>query len=340
MADRQNSTPRSGGERRRTDPYVGGGERRRSEPYSGGASRRQQSPRRNDVIRCENCGEDYSITYKRCPFCDERPGRGGVTGKRVANTRGGGYGRPASTLRTATWIASFAVVCAALFIIYRFIGSPIFGGGKNPDPQPGASSSQGAASSGASSSGQAGIGDVSIPDGPDTSGATSPEPPVTPPAPAGIEGTVVNVSKGLNVRSGPGRDNDIVANIKNGGTVTVLGEENGWYQIQYDGNGVGYVLKDYVSTADVPVTSNPAPSTPDPAPGGGGTLAPGTRATVVNAGSSGVKIRSGPGTENSVVASASNGGEVTVVGEENGWYRVRYNGSQEGYIRKDFISVK
>ena len=32
-------------------------------------------PRRNtDVIRCENCGEEYSTTYTRCPFCDERPG--------------------------------------------------------------------------------------------------------------------------------------------------------------------------------------------------------------------------------------------------------------------------
>ena len=29
-------------------------------------------PRRNtDVIRCENCGEEYSTTYKRCPFCDK-----------------------------------------------------------------------------------------------------------------------------------------------------------------------------------------------------------------------------------------------------------------------------
>ena len=27
--------------------------------------------RRNDVIHCENCGEDYASTYKRCPFCDE-----------------------------------------------------------------------------------------------------------------------------------------------------------------------------------------------------------------------------------------------------------------------------
>lgn len=39
------------------------------------APRKRQPLIRNDVIRCEKCGEDYSVTYKRCPFCDERPGR-------------------------------------------------------------------------------------------------------------------------------------------------------------------------------------------------------------------------------------------------------------------------
>ena len=165
-------------EPRRTDPRGGdprAGERRRPESYEG--DRRQQSPRRSDVIRCENCGEDYSVTYKRCPFCDERPGRGGVSGKRVANTRGGGYGRPASTLRTAIWIGSFVVVLAAMFIIYRFIGSPIFGGGKDPDPKPGASSSQGPSSSG---SNQPGVGDTSTPQVPDSSGGGTPDQPDPP----------------------------------------------------------------------------------------------------------------------------------------------------------------
>lgn len=49
-------------------------------------------PRRNtDVIRCENCGEEYSTTYKRCPFCDERPGgqgRAPVGGRRVSGAAG------------------------------------------------------------------------------------------------------------------------------------------------------------------------------------------------------------------------------------------------------------
>ena len=67
---------------------------------------KQAPPRRNEVIRCENCGEDYSVTYKRCPFCDERPGRGGGSGRRVANTRGGGYGRPAYPIQVAGLVIS------------------------------------------------------------------------------------------------------------------------------------------------------------------------------------------------------------------------------------------
>lgn len=31
------------------------------------------------LIHCDSCGEDYSSTYKRCPFCGERPGKGSTT---------------------------------------------------------------------------------------------------------------------------------------------------------------------------------------------------------------------------------------------------------------------
>ena len=29
-------------------------------------------PSRNTLIHCAACGEDYSPTYRRCPFCGER----------------------------------------------------------------------------------------------------------------------------------------------------------------------------------------------------------------------------------------------------------------------------
>ena len=51
-------------------------------------------------------------------------------------------------------------------------------------------------------------------------------------------------------------------------------------------------------------------------------------------------MASGPGREYGVVASAQNGAEVTIQGEENGWYKVTYNGSKTGYVSKDFVSVR
>ena len=38
-----------------------------------------------------------------------------------------------------------------------------------------------------------------------------------------------------------------MASAQNGSTITILGEENGFYKINYSGDKIGYVSKDYVS---------------------------------------------------------------------------------------------
>lgn len=38
---------------------------------------------RSDLIHCDNCGEDYSSTYKRCPFCGARPANTQSAGGRM-----------------------------------------------------------------------------------------------------------------------------------------------------------------------------------------------------------------------------------------------------------------
>ena len=99
----------------------------------GGAST-QNAPRRNDVIRCDKCGEYYATTYKRCPFCDERPGRGGGSGRRVANTRGGGYGGPVNPVQVVALVISLVLIIAALFIVFTKL-LPLFTllGGYQPE---------------------------------------------------------------------------------------------------------------------------------------------------------------------------------------------------------------
>lgn len=83
-----------------------------------------------EMIHCEYCGEDYSSTYKHCPFCDEMdpeaddydedaPARGGK--RLVTNTRGGGYGAPPSPLKIIGIIISLALIVAAVIIVISII---------------------------------------------------------------------------------------------------------------------------------------------------------------------------------------------------------------------------
>lgn len=62
---------------------------------------------------------------------------------------------------------------------------------------------------------------------------------------AATVGTVNTGSGSLTVRSGSGTACDKIGSLAKGTTVTILGEENGWYRIVY-GSGEGYVSKDYI----------------------------------------------------------------------------------------------
>ena len=48
-------------------------------------------------------------------------------------------------------------------------------------------------------------------------------------------------------------------------------------------------------------------------------------------------IRSGPGTEYSIIGTASEGDELTITGETSGWYQLRYDG-KTGYIAKSLTT--
>ena len=120
------------------------------------------------LIHCESCGEDYSATYKRCPFCGEKPG-GWTTaslprmddpeqddyvfegedlfddvedrpsrparprgGKRLAQDTGRssvGAPGPINWPRLITFLCSLVIVAAALVIVFAYIYPKIH----NPD---------------------------------------------------------------------------------------------------------------------------------------------------------------------------------------------------------------
>lgn len=66
------------------------------------------------------------------------------------------------------------------------------------------------------------------------------------------------------------------------------------------------------------------------------TAAPVTVGTI-NTGGSSLRVRSGPGTNYSAIGALNDGGQVTILGEENDWYKIQY-GTQVGYVLKRLIS--
>lgn len=93
-----------------------------------------------ELIHCDNCGEDYAATYRRCPFCNAKPGTRSAGeapaplyedtyydeepaprrgGKRLAGGKtprqGGGDG--GQILRTVLYLLSALIIVAAVWIV-------------------------------------------------------------------------------------------------------------------------------------------------------------------------------------------------------------------------------
>jgi len=80
-------------------------------------------------------------------------------------------------------------------------------------------------------------------------------------------------------------------------------------------------------------TETPGTDTP------GTTITPNSMGTVVNA-SSGLNIRSGPGSEYKKIASATNGSKVKILEDcGDGWLKIEYGNNLVGYVSSAYISA-
>ena len=138
--------------------------------------------------------------------------------------------------------------------------------------------------------------------------------------PAGtVTGTVTDAEAGLNVRSGPGTEHEGLTKLKNGASVIITQQPEGWYQVLYrseDGSiASGYVSADYVTVNSLPGTVTDAEA--------------------------GLNVRSGPGTDHAVQDKLANGCAVIVAEQLDGWHRIWYLNEKSqmtaGYVSADYI---
>ena len=122
----------------------------------------------------------------------------------------------------------------------------------------------------------------------------------------------------VRMRSSASTSSSILGTYNSGTTMTVTGVSGAWYKVDYNGTD-GYVYSNYLSLSGV--TSS-------------GGSASGSNGSVKG---SDVRMRSGPGTNYSILGTYQNGTALTVTGTENGWSKVIIGGTS-GYIRSDYVS--
>ena len=130
-----------------------------------------------------------------------------------------------------------------------------------------------------------------------------------------VQGGTVTTSSAVNFRTEATTSSESMGKLNDGTRVAILDEIDGWYKVAYDGK-TGYMSSDYVVSQ--PIMNIEC---------GGAKVT----TSVLN-------VRSGPGTENSIVTKLYEGNVAKIIGINNAWFKVQY-GSQTGYISPDYVEI-
>ena len=140
----------------------------------------------------------------------------------------------------------------------------------------------------------------------------------------------------LNLRSSASTTSSVLTKLTTGMEVTVDSEANGWAKVKANGKE-GYVSAKYLTT------SAPSKSSTVSTPSKSSTPAPVANPTTTTkyvqvATDSYLNLRASASTTGSVLMKLTNGIEVTVDSEANGWAKVKVNG-KEGYVSAKYLTA-
>ena len=112
------------------------------------------------------------------------------------------------------------------------------------------------------------------------------------------------IKDGANVRTGPGTSNPVYMELFTGYPLKVLEKKGDWLKVQDFENDTGWIFSSLVESGK----------------------------SVIVKGKSKINMRSGPGTNNSVVANLERGVVLDVLERKTKWVKVRHLSGTEGWI--------
>lgn len=130
-----------------------------------------------------------------------------------------------------------------------------------------------------------------------------------------MQGIAFVTGSGLRLRSKASTNSDIIDSASKNEVVVVISKSGDWYKVNYDLQ-VGYMHADYLKV-----------QTTGHAELGYGKF---------NASS--VNVRSGASTSYSSITKGNKGDKAYIIGIEDGWYRIIFNG-KIGFVRSDFLNL-
>ncbi|MBZ9637549.1 SH3 domain-containing protein [Clostridium sp. FP1] len=134
----------------------------------------------------------------------------------------------------------------------------------------------------------------------------------------------VTTGSNLSVRSGAGTNYSILGSMKSGTQISITGKTNNFYKVTY-GSKTGYVSAQYVKITAKPVVVAKA-----------AVVVPETQQGVTTASS--LSVRSGAGTNYSILGSMKSGTKISITGKINNFYKITYNG-KTGYISSQYVKI-
>lgn len=135
----------------------------------------------------------------------------------------------------------------------------------------------------------------------------------------------------LNFRTGPGTNYGIITSLKQGNKVEILGEEKGWYKINYN-NTTGYVSKEFVTLSSG--NTNTEPPSPPPID----TSKPIVQGKVALVNTDALNVRAGASATFNKIGVVRFGDKLPILSHSNGWYKVTL-GSTVGWVSGDYIKI-
>lgn len=127
-------------------------------------------------------------------------------------------------------------------------------------------------------------------------------------------GLVSTAGGNLNIRTASSASASIIKSVKNGSYVTLVSKSGSFWRVEYAKDKYGYCHSDYIKALSS--TQNKVKIT-----------------------SGSLNVRSGAGTNHSVIGSLNKGSPVLVLSVADSWSKILFNGSQIGFVSSKYLTA-